>query len=128
MIDFQSYKEQFERYVVINGYKSHRIGKIEPITTRQNRLILTPFGSLMGIDLDYDGLLVLDYYGLLKASRSWYRAAKIAEEREKRFCHAPVVHFASLTIEIISKLAPQLVIDFADFKRLVLEARGFIKG
>jgi len=126
MINFQEYRDAFEREIIIAGHEAGMLGKLETVTTRQNRLITTSFGHLMGSELDYDGLLVLDYYGLLKASRAWYRASQEQRQNGQRFIKAPVIHFPSVKLEYLAKLAPHLIVEFSDFKQAVLEARGFL--
>ena len=126
MINFSEYRDAFEKEIVIAGYEAEILGKMETVTTRQNRLITTPFGHLMGSELDYGRLLILDYYGLLKASRAWYAESEKHRTDGQRFITAPVIHFPSIKLETLAKLAPHLIVEFHDFKQAVLEARGFL--
>lgn len=124
--DFVPYQKNFEEDVMCM-LQALAIMKMVPV--RPGKLAKTKFGALIGCVFVYVPPLVLDYYGFLK--RSSGLVEKIEEMQNKfvgkqiRCVKAPVVHFASVRMEDVASLAPELVGDFPEFKKMILDARGF---
>ena len=123
---FRAYQKKFEGAVM---GELHALAVMKMIPVRPGRLVKTRFGALIGRIFSHDKLLVIDYYGFLKKSsalveRIESERAELAG-RQVRMLKALVVHFASVRMEDVARLAPQLVSDFPDFKKTILRARGF---
>ena len=124
--DFVPYQKNFEEDVLCM-LQALAIMKMIPV--RPGKLAKTKFGALVGSVFDYAPPLVIDYYGFLK--RSTGLIEKVDEMRAKlvgrqlRMVKAPVVHFASVRMEDVAIRAPELVAGFPDFKKTILDARGF---
>jgi len=125
---FRKYLQAFEEQVIINGFEQGFFSQHILVPVRHGRLSSTRFGKLMGISFDYPKALVIDYYGLLKKSEGFYLTlAQNPGEYQVKMFWSPIVYFASVRIEDISYLAPDLVIGFSAFKERILIERGFRK-
>lgn len=126
---FNKYRDDFEALVVVKAVKDGELGTVRAIPVRNGRLSRKQFGALMGTTVQSDVALAVDYYGLLKKSKGC--SALIAEIRndykgkQVKAVRVPVVHFAQIKLELIAMLSPGMVADFAEFKKTVLNARGF---
>lgn len=132
MNQFYEYMIQFESRVILEGVKKNCLGKVEKIPLRSGKLTKQRFGKFMGTVLSTPQVCVIDYYGLLKKSSGFW---DLASETRKNFSgkqvksiEVPVVHFASVRIEKVATLAPDLVTWFPIFKKRILDARGFHHG
>jgi hypothetical protein len=85
----------------------------------------------MGKRLPYEESMVIDYYGYYKKSKGFFDYASSLSEgnndRQVKSITSTVVHFASLKIEEIALITsnPYLVSKYVEFKKMVLEKRGF---
>jgi hypothetical protein len=128
-IGFRQYLKAFENRVVIPGIIEGCFGKIEQVHVGPGKLARLPFGKRMGGYIRTNEVLVIDYYGYAKKSAGF--AAKIMDMKKKysgkqiKMVRAPVVYFASIRLEKVAKLAPDLVASFSWFKKQILDARGF---
>jgi len=122
----QNFMKAFEERVLLPGLLSMRLGKIEDISVANGKLSKTVFGKTIGLVLPDagDALVAVNYYGHLKKSLSFVKAA---ETTTARTIPCRVVHFASLRIEYIAKATDELelIAGFALFKEKILTIRGF---
>ena len=126
-MDKVKYLNQFENKVIIEGFKKGIFGKrIEEIVPLRNgKLTSTTFGNYIGRSFVYKALLSINYYGLFKLSTEIINAAKNAETifSEIRSIKSPVIHFNSVKIEQVKELAPELVQEYSDFKKYIVDLR-----
>lgn len=132
MKDFKGYLSQFEHDVLENGVVYGVLGRISRIPVAKGRLAGTSFGRFMGPWIQSDALFAVDYYGLLKRSSGLYQEAMRLQKgllvgRQVKMMSAGVVHFASIKLDQMSRLAPHLLREFSEFKEIILKARGFQK-
>jgi len=127
MENFKEYLSLFESHVLAS--KALFGVKEELVPVRPGRLSRAPVGALLGSTFVLPEPLVVDYYGHLKKSSGFLvkveRAKKKYVGKQVRMVLAPVVHFATVKIEVVAKLAPELVADFPAFKKRILNTRGF---
>jgi len=99
----------------------------EIVPLRKRKLHDTDFAEFIGPEFKYDMVLVFNFYGLFKLSNG----AKAVVENSKgafpniRTMKARVIHFNSIKIEHIKELAPELLSDFPDFKKFLVDLRKF---
>ena len=126
MIRADKYLELFEKNVIIKGVESglFKDNKIM-VPVKNGGLDSTQFGKFLKNQLDYDGILVIDYYGLLKKSSGFTKKHTGLKDMEIKRLKANVVHFASIKIEDIAKLDKSLMVDFPGFKKYLVDLRGF---
>jgi hypothetical protein len=128
MIEFHEYLTRFEEEVIARGIREGCLGKIELVPARLGRLSSTPFGDKVGLLIENSFPFAVDYYGhYKKTSGVVLLIQEIAQELGKQVgsVSAPVVHFASIRIEKVAKLAPELVVGFTKYKKELLDLRGF---
>lgn len=126
---FNEYRQDFETRVVVAGIIRGLLGHTKRVRVKPGKLEKKTFGLRLGTQLDTTILCVIDYYGLMKKSEGFdYKVRQVYEavpDRQVRSIDAPVVHFAGIRLEEVAKLAPDLVADFARFKKQILDLRGF---
>lgn len=125
--DFRKYLEKFESKVVVGGIEGGMFDKISMVPVRKGKLDKTTFGDTLGTQFEYDKPAAIDYYGLIKKSTGLVDQVSSNHELQVRAVKAPIVHFASIKIEWISDLAPDLVRDFPKFKKKIVSLRRFKK-
>ena len=129
MFEFKKYMEEFEKEVVISGVKQGRLSKVESVPVRNGRLEKEKFGRAIGTFIDSEICMVLDYYGLRKKTQGFINL--LVEVREElsggqvKSLNVPVVHFASIRVDTVETIAPDLVSGFPKFKKMILDMRGF---
>lgn len=94
------------------------------ITSRECKLSTQKFGQLMGIRLDTDLNCVMDYFGLLKKSKGFFREARLCTDKN---VPTRILHFQSIKIENLISLSPNLIEYFPTFKQIILDIRQFPK-
>jgi ABC-type Fe3+-hydroxamate transport system substrate-binding protein len=130
-MDFNHYRDEFEKRVIARGVDERCLGKDEAVSLREGRLAVSPFAQKIGKIIPHDARFAVDYYGYKKKSKGFFRYTSDVQSDVKKLGHQvkgviiPVVHFASIRVEKIAKLAPDLVADFPGFKKEILDARGF---
>ena len=126
---FDTYIKEFERRVVLAGIRAGILGGTYEVSVRRNRLERKSFGVQMGTAVETDIICVVNYYGFEKKSRGFQERVqeirKALTDRQLKALDVPVVHFAGVRLEEVAKLAPDLVADFARFKKQVLDLRGY---
>ena len=132
MKNFQEYLMRFENVVIEQGVSSEILGRISRVPVAKGRLASTVFGRFMGPWIQSDVPFAVDYYGLLKRSSGLYQEIMRLQRgllvgRQLKIISAPVVHFASIKLDHMSRLAPHLLMEFSVFKETILKARGFQK-
>lgn len=129
MKDFAKYLRRFEVAVCEVGATQNVLGRDELVPVSSCRLEKTRFGRLMGWRIDSDFPFAINYYGYIKRSTGFFAsfqaARAMAKEAQIKSLVVPVVNFASIKLEKMARLAPTLVVDFAAFKKAILDARGF---
>lgn len=126
MLLFDEYVQFFESNIALSVSRG-TIGKATRGPVRDNALLDTPFGQTMGVEIDSTVPFIIDYYGYLKRSRGQNKMMKDLAP-DKRHVFATVVHFSSLHLDTINRVAPAMMSKFADFKCTIIEARGFKKN
>jgi hypothetical protein len=128
MITAEKYLELFEKNIVIAGVESNLIvAKDVMVPVKDGRLDNGSFGKFLGNSFSYDKVLVIDYYGLLKKSKGFSDKCASYDDIEIVRLRSPIVHFASIKIEDIVNLDPNLAVDFVGFKKYLVALRGFKK-
>lgn len=123
---FKAYLEAFEQKVVILG--QDELGSSERVSVMPQKFPVPAFVEQIGSHIMSADMLVFDIYGFKKKSLGFTHAAHEAQtvsHMQVRFIRCPVIHFASIKFETIRRLAPELVMDFPDFKKYLLDLRGF---
>ncbi len=123
--EFKDYLEKFEKDIVVRGIKAALLGRYMMIPIRRGKLEKTEFGKILGPEFIYLEPAAIDYYGLIKKSSGLVAKFANSTELQVRAVRAPIVHFASLKIENISDLAPELVRNFPEFKKMLVVLRQF---
>jgi hypothetical protein len=125
---FDQYREDFEKAVVL-GVRQGLLGKKKAVPVSAGKLAKRKIGAILGDQVRSEEIIVLDYYGYMKKSQGFQAMVRevIASLKGKqlKMVEAPVVHFNSIRLEILAKIAPDLVTKFAEFKKAVLDAREF---
>lgn len=127
-MNFDEYLKQFEEKIICTGVKNGCLGKKERVPVRPDRLEKSNFGKLLGVHVQSEDILVIDYYGFWKKSEGFGKELEVLSNKRNyqvKSIEANVVHFASIRIEKIAELAPELVSQFPWFKKEILTARGF---
>lgn len=128
-VAFQHYQALFESRVIAQGVEKDLLGQIERVSTKPGTLAGANFGKVIGTVLEAGQALCLDYYGLHKFSRGLMELIdqiRCEDRRSQiRYVECPVVHLSSVRFEDISRLAPDLMAGFPQFKKYVLDRRGF---
>ena len=123
---FKTYLEKFETEVVIHGIESGKFGKEMMIPIRQGKLDNTDFGKKLGTVFICTTPAAIDYYGFIKKSSGFVSKLDASNsEMQIKAIRAPMVHFASIKIEYVSDLSSDLVEGFPDFKKSLVQLRGF---
>lgn len=125
--EFQKTLDLFEREVIIRGVGGGHLGREEMVPVRNGKLSKQPFGKLVGLEVESETSLAVDYYGHLKKSSGFFRDVKDATptDTQARMMRSTVVHFASIKVEDVVLLAPELVPVFPILKHELLRRRGF---
>jgi hypothetical protein len=125
--DFKNVLLKFENDVIIRGVQGGKIGREEMVPVRNGKLSKQRFGKLVGLEIDCSVSLAVDYYGHLKKSAGFFRDVQDATPKgtQARMMKSTVVHFASIKVEDVVELAPDLVPVFPILKRELLKLRGF---
>ena len=128
MITADKYLELFEKNIIIGGIEKGLINfKKVMVPVKNGRLDETPFGNFLKNHFDYQPVLVIDYYGLLKKSKGFLNKCCSYEEVEIRRLKSDIIHFASIKIEDIANLDKSLASEFPAFKNYLVALRGFKK-
>jgi hypothetical protein len=126
-IDFEQYLEEFEQNVIVEGYKKGIFGerKAEVVPLRRGKLSTSPIGNFVGKQFKFPKLLAINYYGLFKLSDEIFNAVDSVKDifHEVRTIKSPVVHFSSVTMEHVREVAPEMLQDFPEFKKHLVELR-----
>lgn len=121
------YLQEFERRVVIDGFRRELIGKTgeEVVPLRAGRLAKEALGQFVGKSFHCDSVLAINYYGLYKLSSGIYAAVESVRMLfpDLRSIKSPVVHFNSLKAENVIALAPDLAPDYERFKKYIVQLR-----
>lgn len=127
-MDFRVYLQQFEELVVERGIKNGCLGKAEKVSVRDGRLSSSHFGRLVGKTAYSDDVFAVDYYGHTKKSAGFIQTVEelnMLHKQQVKLLLVPLVFFASIRVEKVARLAPNLVAEFPKFKKMLLDARGF---
>jgi hypothetical protein len=126
--ELKQYLEDFEAQVILKGLQDSIFGRKIMIPVKKGKLDKSDFGNFIGGTFDCNEALVIDYYGLLKKSTGFAVKLDSYEDVEVKRVRVPVAHFASIKIEHIADLAPDLVVNFPTFKKHLVKLRGFKNG
>ncbi len=117
------YLKKFERKIVIPGYERGLFGKIQSVATRRGKLDKSNFSNVVRTNFKYGKPFAIDYYGLIKKSSGFLDISSLKRIPLKTSIDAPLVHFASIKIEHISRIDREMLIDFPRFKEAIVNAR-----
>ena len=125
---FEDYKARFEA-VVVQGVRRQLLGAVKPVPVMPCKLQKQKIGRVLGDEIDTEEALAIDYYGYVKKSRGFKRLVQEVGENQKgkqvKMIEVPIVHFNSVRLEMLAKVALDVVADFGKFKKAVLDAREF---
>ena len=127
--EWTKYLVALETSVMVRGNEEGVFKKKaeEIVPLRKTKLHFTPFANFIGSEFEFGSVLAFNYYGLFKISTGTSKV--VAECRvafpNVRTIKAKVIHFNSIKMEHIKELAPDLLPDFPDFKRFLVDLRGF---
>lgn len=129
-LHFAQYRDLLEDQVISPAVLRHFIGREELISLNPSRLAHTNFARLLGDTISAsDVSYVLDYYGYKKPSRAFNTIVKGLREELKnkqiKRIKGVIAHFSSLRLETVIHYDPRLSEDFGEFKRILLDVRGF---
>ena len=126
-MNYQKYLYEFEKQIICSGFASDyfKKRKEEIVPLRYGKLSKSEFGEFIGKTFNAEILLAINYYGLFKLSTEIIRAAKSVNHifGEVRSIKSQVIHFNSIRIEDVKNLAPELVIDYPEFKKYIVGLR-----
>jgi len=125
--EFDEYLTLFENSIIVAGVEIGMLGKSELVPSREGKLSRTPFGRKIGMRVENDFPLSIDYYGHMKKTTGFYEMLKEVGEAQVRMVECIVVHFASIKIEQIVEIQSDMVAGFPVFKKQMLRERGFKK-
>lgn len=126
-LELQKRIEEFEREVIIKGLENGGLNSLRKQQVPVDRCKLSrTFGKCIGSVVDTDLILTVDYYGYLKKSRGFYKAAENVDDKTIR---SNLIHFASIKIEDITNVTQNVdvIVGFAKLKNQILIERGFRK-
>lgn len=125
---FEQYKLEFETAVAL-GVKLQLLGSVKPVPVPAGKLQKRTIGQVLGVEIATQEVLAIDYYGYTKKSSGFWGLVRDVMEDQKgkqiKMVEAPLVHFNSIKLEVLAKIAPEVVPRFGDFKKAVLDAREF---
>lgn len=125
---FNRYKDKFEQAVVA-GIQSGVLGIEKSVPILPGKLSRKRIGKILGEAVLTDEPIVIDYYGYMKKSNGFQTLVnsviKEINGQQVKMISVPVVHFNSIRLEVMAKIAPELVQEFGNFKKAVLDAREF---
>jgi len=121
------FMERLESGVLIPGVDRGIFRTTVKAPVRNQKLSKSKFGQFIGAEFEWDKLMVIDYYGVIKRSSGFYSVVKKFADKgiELRSIVSPVAYFAGIKVEHLSDLAPDLLPDFPTFKRFLVELRDF---
>ena len=124
-MDFVASVNRFEQEVICKGVEVEKFIKKSHVPVKSCKLSLTPFGFEMGVFVDTEAILTVDYYGYLKKSRGFLE--KFADKNKDDVIWSPIVHFASIKIEDIVQMTIDMsvIATFPLLKNEILIRRGF---
>ena len=126
---FELYMVEFELCFLSAAVTQGKLGRREVLPVRPGKLTRSHFGAKMGTSFQSPVSFAIDYYGLLKRSTMLFAEIQWMQDelrgRQVKAMESVVIHFASVRIEDIARLTPELVGGFPTFKKTVLDARGF---
>lgn len=127
-LDLDQYLEDFEKKVIVASIGNDGIFKKRQVPAKKGRLFKSEFADFVGYTIDHQDVFAIDYYGFFKKSTGFIEKMTSFKDIEIKSMNVPVAHFASIKVELLSDIAPELVVDFSAFKRHLLDIRGFKHG
>jgi len=129
IIEAKEYLHQLEQRIMIKGFEEGVFKEKSPeiIPLRKKKLHDTKFAEFVGPEFKYESVLTFNFYGLFKISSG---GSEVVNNCRKAFPNirtmkARVIHFNSVKMEHLKELAPDLLNDFPDFKRFLVDLREF---
>lgn len=123
--DYSKYRDDFEKKIIMASINENKIFKKRKVPAKKGRLYNTDFANFLGEMFEHEEILAIDYYGFFKKSSGFLEKMISYEDVEIKSMRVPVAHFASIKVELVSDLAPELVVNFSTYKRHLLKIRGF---
>jgi len=124
-LDLIQYREDFENKVIVASIGNNEIFKKRQVPAKKGRLFKSEFADFVGYTLEHKDIFAIDYYGFFKKSSGFIDKMTSFKDVEIKSMNVPVAHFASIKVELLSDIAPELVVNFSAFKRHLLDIRGF---
>lgn len=126
-MNYLKYLQEFEQKVICKGFIIGHFNKRkeEIVPLRNSKLSKTEFGEFIGKTFNCNERLAINYYGLFKLSTEIIKAADSVKHifGDVRSIMSPVIHFNSIRIEDVKKIAPDLFSYYPDFKKHIIDMR-----
>jgi hypothetical protein len=129
---FPHYIYVFETKFIPEGITKGVFNKHRLVSVRNGKLSRTPFGQFLGNCVHSDLPFALDYYGHIKKSNGLLSVINFKLNampgRQIKKVESTIVHFASITIEDLSKVTSNsfIIAKFYEFKQTLLKKRGYL--
>jgi hypothetical protein len=120
--EFLIYMHQLEQQVIIPGWQAGHFGRTIWLPIRNGKLHSSELAQLLGTRFTWPEPAAIDYYGLHKRSTGFMTKAVRLGAFLTGF-DAPLIPFSAVHDEHIKALAPELLVDFSDFKREIIRVR-----
>ena len=119
---FLIYMNQFEQQVVGPGITDGLFGQRVWAPIQNGKLHSSELAQLLGTRFLYSRPAVIEYYGLHKRSTGFMEKAVRLNGLLSGF-ECPFVNFSAIRDRHIKDLAPELLLDFCDFKQAIIQVR-----
>jgi hypothetical protein len=128
---FKEAIERIEKKIIIKGIESLVFTSVGYVNARQGKLAKTKFGKAVGNIIHTNIPFAIDYYGHFKKSSCLLAQieedkTKIKNDAQLKAITCIVIHFASIKIEDVAVINPNLLQDFISIKKEILKKRGFL--
>ena len=126
---FVDYLLRFEKEIMLEGYLSglFKGSQEKVISLRPGKLDETKLALFLGKEFQSSNVVAFNFYGFHKFSSG---LIKVVNENKNIFPNikaikSGIVHFQSVKIEHIQQLQKDLLPGFPDFKKFIVNLRGF---
>ena len=118
-----------EQTVIVSSVKAGLLGKNSVVSARSGKLANSVFASRVGLHLDSDVEMAIDYYGLIKKSSRLLAELHVLGllAGQLKSLETTVVFFPTVTEKVVEVYSVGLAKDFLWFKTCLLKYRGFKK-
>ena len=132
-LQLKQYMDLFEKEIIIKNYvegnKDIKIVKTD-VPLNHGVQMQTPFGEFIEKFFEFDGFLVINYYGVFKFSTKLkikieesMKALEILKTKTPKIAMVDVIHFNSIKMGHVKKYAPKLFHSYPDFRDHLVKLR-----